>query len=106
MLRIAFYRDALGREPIAEWMRALDVAAQRRVATVIQRMAAGNLSEVESVGGGVLERRIDWDTGYRIYFGRDGATLLILLGGGMKQRQQRDLVIAQERWAHYRQRKV
>ena len=50
-------------------------------------MAGGNLSEVKPVGGGVLERRIDWGPGHRVYFGREGNRLVILLAGGTKQRQ-------------------
>ena len=50
-------------------------------------MAGGNLSEVKPVGSGVLERRIDWGPGYRVYFGREGNRFVILLAGGPKQRQ-------------------
>ena len=64
-----------------------------------------NLANVKGVGGGVLEYRIDWGAGYRVYFGRDGGTLVILLAGGTKRRQQRDVAAAQERWADYRRRR-
>jgi len=52
----------------------------------------------------VLEYRIDWGPGYRVYFGREGATLVILLAGGTKKRQQRDIAVAQDRWVDYRRR--
>jgi putative addiction module killer protein len=52
---------------------------------------------MKGVGGGVLEYRIDFGPGYRIYLGRDGVTNIILLGGGTKQRQQRDIAAAQAR---------
>jgi putative addiction module killer protein len=60
---------------------------------------------VKSVGSGVLEYRIDFGPGYRLYFGRDTDTLIILLAGGTKSRQQKDITAAQERWADYKKRK-
>ena len=59
----------------------------------------------EGVGGGVYERRIDFGPGFRIYFGKDGDTVLILLGGSSKQRQQEAIEIAKTRWTDYRRRK-
>ena len=60
------------------------------------RLGQGNTSNAKTVGEGVLEYRIDWGPGYRVYFGRDGETLVILLTGGTKQRQQRDIARAKE----------
>jgi putative addiction module killer protein len=68
-------------------------------------MAQGNLSNAKSVGGGIQEYRIDFGPGYRIYFGRAGERLVILLGGGTKKRQQDDIHRAQSLWADYRRRK-
>ena len=68
-------------------------------------MEQGNLSNVKSIGEGVLEYRIDFGPGYRVYFGRDGEVLVILLTGGTKKRQQRDIEAARARWADYKQRK-
>jgi putative addiction module killer protein len=65
----------------------------------------GNFGESKPVGDGVIERRIAFDPGYRVYFGRDGATLVILLGGGTKQRQDRDIEKAKCRWDDYQRRK-
>jgi putative addiction module killer protein len=79
--------------------------AAAKVAIAITRMAQGNLSNAKSVGGGIQEHRIDFGPGYRIYFGRDGERLLILLGGGTKKRQHDDIRSAQGLWATYRQRK-
>ncbi len=63
------------------------------------------MSNVKPVGSGVLEYRIDFGPGYRIYFGRDGHLLLILLAGGTKKRQQDDLRTAKASWSDYRKRK-
>lgn len=68
-------------------------------------MEAGNLSDVRSVGSGVSERRIHTGAGYRIYFGRDGDTLIVLLGGGTKERQQKDIKDARALWREYKRRK-
>ena len=68
-------------------------------------MEMGNLSNANGVGGGVSEYRIDFGAGYRIYFGRDGDALIILLGGGTKARQQRDIEAAVALWREYRRSK-
>lgn len=80
--------------------------AAAKVATALERIADGNLSNVKSVGSGVLECRIDFGPGYRIYFGRDGDRLVILLAGGTKKRQQEDIHVAIEHWGEYKKRKV
>ena len=71
-----------GRGPFGRWFDGLDAVAAVRVRTSLARMEAGNLSNVRGVGSGVLERRINVGPGYRVYFGRDGDTLMVLLGGG------------------------
>ncbi len=68
-------------------------------------MADGNLSNVKPVGTGVLEYKIDFGPGYRIYFGQDGDRLVILLAGGTKKRQSADIERAQANWEDYRSRK-
>lgn len=104
MFEIREYLDEAGNSAFADWFKRLDARAAAKVATVLARLEAGNLSEVKSVGAGVLERRIHFGPGYRIYFGREGSKLIILLGGGTKQRQQRDIEQAKRRWVEYQQR--
>lgn len=104
-MEIREYVDGSGRSPFAEWFAALDAQAAAKVTVALVRMGNGNLSNVKSVGGGVMEYRIDWGPGYRIYFGRDGDELVILLAGGTKRRQQNDIADASERWADYKRRK-
>ena len=65
----------------------------------------GNFSGVKGVGAGVFEHRIDFGPGYRIYFDRDGQALVILLGGGTKSRQRKDIETARSHWQDYKQRK-
>lgn len=94
-----------GESPFATWFEALDAPAAAKVAVALTRMELGNLSNVKGVGAGVQEYRIDWGPGYRIYFGRDGETLVILLCGGTKRRQDDDIAAAQARWQEYKRRK-
>ena len=68
-------------------------------------MEEGNFSNVKSVGNGVSERIIDFGPGYRVYFAKDGDNLIILLGGGTKKRQQKDIDNAKKRWRDYKNRK-
>jgi putative addiction module killer protein len=105
VLYVREYLDSTGRSPFAKWLRALNVQAAAKIATALERIADGDLSNVKTVGGGVLEYRIDFGPGYRIYFGRDGDRLVILLAGGMKKRQQEDIRHAKAYWEDYRTRK-
>lgn len=94
-----------GRDVFDEWFRTLDPQAKAKIAVQLVRMKNGNFSNVKSVGEGVLEKKIDWGPGYRIYFGRDGKALIVLLGGGSKARQSRDIKYAWECWEEYNSRK-
>jgi putative addiction module killer protein len=99
------YQRFDGRRPFAEWFDGLNAAAAAKVAVSLERLARGNTSNLKGVGGGVLELRIDFGPGYRVYLGRDGEELVILLAGGSKQRQHVDIAVARERWQDYRKRK-
>jgi len=88
VLEIRYYVAASGEGPLAEWFAELDPAVSAKIVRALARIEQGNLSNVKRVGEGVLEYRIDFGPGYRIYFGRDGETIIILLTGGTKKRQQ------------------
>ena len=105
MLEIRTYVATGGDQPFAEWFADLEPVSRAKVTRAIARMEQGNLSNVKSVGEGVLEYRIDVGPGYRVYFGRDGETLVILLTGGTKKRQQRDIDAAHTFWRDYKQSK-
>jgi putative addiction module killer protein len=105
VLETRYYLSPDGRSPFEEWFAGLDPAARAKVATAIIRLEHGNLSNVRGVGEGVLEYRINFGPGYRVYFGRDGEVLVILLTGGTKSRQQRDIDRAIDMWADYQRRK-
>lgn len=99
------YVEECGRKPFAAWFEKLDGTAAAKVAIALARLELGNFSNVKGVGAGVFESRIDFGPGYRIYFGKDGDRLVILIGGGTKRRQQGDIAVAQARWADYKRRK-
>jgi putative addiction module killer protein len=104
-VRILEYLDAVGSSPFAGWFGRLDPIAAAKVTIALARMEQGHLSNAKGVGGGLFEYRIDFGPGYRIYFGRDGNVLIILLAGGTKQRQRQDIATAQARWMDYKRRK-
>jgi putative addiction module killer protein len=99
------YLEATGRSPFGRWFEGLDAHAAAKVTVALTRLKQGNLSNVKGVGEGVFEYRIDFGPGYRLYFGRDGESLIILVGGGTKARQHRDVASAKVRWADYKRRK-
>jgi putative addiction module killer protein len=103
---IVEYLDATGRSPFAGWFDGLNSTAAAKVTVALTRIELGNLSSVKTVGGGVLEYRIDFGPGYRIYFGRHGDELVVLLAGGTKGRQQRDIATAHARWLDYKKRRA
>src|SRR5256885_11889608 len=102
MLEIRYYVAASGEEPFADWFAELEASARAKVTVAIARLEQGNLSNVKGVGEGVLEYRVHFGAGYRVYFGRDGDELVILLTGGTQKRQERDIQAAIELWAAYR----
>ena len=105
MIEIREYITTEGRSPYARWFDGLNARAAAKVATVLVRLEQSNLSGAKGVGAGVSEYRIDFGPGYRVYFGNDGDTLIILLGGGTKKRQQKDIEAAQDLWREYKHRK-
>jgi putative addiction module killer protein len=105
MIVIGEYIAPDGRSPYAKWFNRLNAPAAAKVATALVRMEQGNFSTTKSMGEGVLECRIDFGPGYRIYFGKDGDFLVILHGGGTKKRQQKDIVTAKKLWKEYKRRK-
>ena len=105
MVELREYLSPNGRSPFRIWFDSLDPIAAAKVTAFLTRLALGNFSNVRGVGSGVSEQRIDFGPGYRVYFGRDGAALVILLGGGTKKRQQNDIEAAIERWIDYKKRK-
>ena len=99
------YRRLDGAEPFTEWLGALrDRAAGARIRIRLRRIEAGNLGDCEPVGEGVSELRVHVGAGYRVYFGRHGQSVIILLSGGDKNSQASDIKTAKGLWAEWKQR--
>ena len=104
-LEIRQYQTLDGRTPFGEWLDGLrDGRARARVVARIDRMQAGLRGDWKSVGRGVFELRIDCGPGYRIYCGQDRSTVILLLLGGDKRTQERDIELAHVYWQDYKTR--
>ena len=100
---VRIYARSDGSEPFTRWLRGLrDGATRNRIRQRIARIRLGNFGDVRSVGEGVHELRIHSGPGYRVYFGREGDALVILLCSGDKGSQDRDIQRAHEYWHDYR----
>ena len=106
VLRVLEYLDAVDRSPFQHWFRRLNPTAAAKVTVALYRLGHGNFSNVKGVGAGVYEYKIDFGPGYRIYFGKDGDRIIILLGGSDKKRQATAISNAQAAWALYKKQKT
>lgn len=102
MIRIKQYVDANGNSPFDRWFWQLNSEAAAKITKSIYKLELG---PVEGVGCGVYEQKIDFGPGYRVYFGKDGNEIIILLCGGTKKRQSNDIAAAKEYWQDYKNRK-
>ena len=102
---VVVFRTSDGRLPFDEWLRGLN--EQNAVARILARLGRvrlgnlGNLGDCKSVGEGVSELRVDYGPGYRVYFGQKGRTLVVLLCGGDKRTQDKDIRRAKQFWQEY-----
>jgi putative addiction module killer protein len=104
--QVRIYTKKDGKRPFSDWLRKLrDQTAQQRIDARLTRVQLGNFGDSKSVGEGVLELRVDYGPGYRVYFGRDGQDVVILLVGGDKRTQAKDIDTARDYWADYKIRK-
>lgn len=103
MIELQIYTTSTGKAPYEEWFSSLDRQTRLRITSRLGRIQAGNFGDAKAVGEGVSELRLDFGPGYRVYFGRKGTTLVVLLGGGDKSTQARDIAKAQEHWRNYLQ---
>lgn len=107
MFDLIVYQQAQGQRPFENWFHSLrDKNAQARITRRIRQVQAGTLGDCKSVGEGVLELRVDVGAGYRLYCGRHGAMLVILLSGGDKATQSKDIERAKEFWADWKRRQI
>lgn len=100
--RVREYSPNPGQTPFRAWLGSLDLKARARIQARILRFEIGHFGDWKAVGDGVHEARLDFGPGYRVYFGLDGSTLVILLLGGEKGAQRRDIAKAKEFWSDYK----
>ena len=106
MIELLRYRREDGREPFTEWLGAVrDKVAQARIRVRLRQVQAGNFGDSEPVGEGVIELRVHVGAGYRVYCGQDGETLVLLLCGGDKRTQTKDIERAHDYWKDYQARR-
>ncbi len=105
MTKVSQYETADGKVPFRNWFLSLGSRAALKVRTAVARMEVGNFGDHKSVGGGVFERRINFEKGYRVYYAKDGDDLVILFCGGTQVRQQADIDKAKGYWSEYKKRK-
>jgi putative addiction module killer protein len=104
-VELHYYQTSGGRRPFIDWLERLkDRQARTRIEARLARVAAGTFGDAEPVGEGVMELRIDWGPGYRVYFARVGQVMVLLLCGGDKRTQQRDINRAKECFEDYKAR--
>lgn len=101
------YITSEGRNHFAEWFANLrDMRAKARILARFARIREGNPGDCKPVGDGVVELRVDFGPGYRVYFAQEGEVIIILLCGGDKSTQARDIDLARSLWADYRREKA
>lgn len=93
------------RSPFGTWFDNLNAVAAAKITTALTRLQHGNVSNVEPVGRGVSEYKVHFGPGYRVYFGKDGEKIIILLCGGDKKTQKKDIERAKNYWQDYKDRK-
>lgn len=101
--QVIIYNDDSSREPFVEWLAGLERSVRARVLTRLDRVEQGNLGDHRQISEGLYELRFHFGSGYRVYFGIDEA-YIILLSGGSKASQRKDIKRAQYFWSEYKRR--
>lgn len=106
MIEIRHYVNPAGKDVFDDWLTQLaDARAQAKIATRINRLAAGNFGDCKSLRQGLYELRVDWGPGYRVYYAMIGKACVLLLCGGDKRKQAADIELALEYLRDYNERR-
>lgn len=101
--KIIFYRNNKDSEPFTDWLNELrDPSSKRRIITRLRRLEQGNYGDCKALGQGIHELRLFFGPGYRIYFGEDGDKIVVILCGGDKSSQSKDIDFAKACWKDYK----
>ena len=98
------YEDERGTRPFEEWLSTLNKKNRARIEARLDRLICGNFGDYKAVGRGVYELRLFFGSGYRIYYAIAGKQIVLLLAGGDKKSQTKDIRKAQSYWDQYRSR--
>lgn len=105
VITVSEYVRPTGKSPFGKWFERLNATAAAKVNTALIRLEHGNTSGLKAIGSGVSELRIHAGPGYRVYLGQDGERFVVLLGGGTKKQQDKDIDKAKMNWRLYKKRK-
>lgn len=105
MIEILEYLNDDGVSPFSKWFNALSAQPAAKLTTALARMETGNLSHCKSLGNGLWENKLDFGPGYRIYFGKAGTQIIILVAGGTKSTQAEDIKKAKKYWEQFQKSK-
>lgn len=106
LLKTVIYKNSTGKEPFTQWLLDLDKTARAAVVTRLKRVIFGNFGDcklLKPASAGIWELRIAYGSGYRIYFGKHDQVIIVLLVGGDKGSQERDITKAQKYWLNYKE---
>ena len=105
LIKIIVYKSGSGKEPFILWLSDLDAETKATISTRLKRVSLGNFGDCKFLknASGISELRIDYGPGYRIYFGKQGNTVVVLLIGGDKASQDRDIAKAQKYWLDFKE---
>lgn len=105
MYKIDHYLLENGTDPFEKWLKELkDIKARAKINVKIDRLSMGNFSSSKPLGEGVSELKVDYGPGYRVYYGQSGKFVILLLCGGDKDTQQKDIETAKEYWVEFKRR--
>lgn len=105
MVELRRYQLSNGRVPVSDWLTSLrDLRARAQIEVRLRRASLGNFGDSKPVGEGISELRVDVGGGYRVYYGKHGMALVILLCGGDKGSQQSDIALAKSYWLDWKRR--
>ncbi|HQW57373.1 MAG TPA: type II toxin-antitoxin system RelE/ParE family toxin [Gammaproteobacteria bacterium] len=102
--QIKLYATKGGQKPFVEWIESLDSVVRYRVKERLDRISLGNMGDHKYLSDGISELRLDFGCGYRIYFAEEGKTVILLLSGGNKSSQKKDIKRAIDYWKDYQSR--
>jgi len=103
---IRIYADESGNEPFVDWLNSLDRSHRARILTRLDRVEQGNFGDHKHISEGLFELRLHFGSGFRVYFGKVRNTLILILAGGIKASQKKDIKKAIAYWSEYKRRKI